>query len=196
MLDSCHSGTATRSATVMRTRSVPMDRRSAIYAAAGPAGALAAAAVLNPPQRYVLMTGAASYQSALDGPLEEGTHYGLFTWALVQSLRKLPVGSSADAVYAAAREEMQGVGNKYGLIMVPTPQLEGASGLLAEPLLGESGRAVAAHDARLAWVKAVRESPNTWRLEGAALAGADPGSLWGIYAEDERRSSRARPASS
>jgi len=186
VLDSCHSGTATRAATVMRTRSVPMDTRSAIYSAAGPAvAAMADPGRLNAPQRYVLMTGAASHQSALDGPLEEGTHYGLFTWALVQSLRKLPVGSSAEAVHAAAHEEMRGIGNKYGLIMVPTPQLEGEPALLAEPLLGESGRAVAADDARLAWVQAVRESPTTWRLEGAALAGAEPGSLWGIYAEDE-----------
>ena len=31
---------------------------------------------------YVLMTGAADYQSALDGPIDEGRHYGLFTLSM------------------------------------------------------------------------------------------------------------------
>ena len=71
------------------------------------------------------MTGAADYQSALDGPLDNGRYYGMFTWSLAKSLGRTPVGASAAEIHADARKEMQESGTRFGLWSVPESQLEG-----------------------------------------------------------------------
>src|SRR5262245_38914928 len=63
VLDSCHSGTATRSLDI-RTRSVPQDHRVDIYRKAEEAKPKTRAIVPVVTSRYVVMTGAASHQEA------------------------------------------------------------------------------------------------------------------------------------
>jgi hypothetical protein len=101
VFDSCHSGTATRGSSALKTRAVPLDPRNDLYRDKS-------ANNDDIPDRvnYLLMTGAADYQSALDGPLDDGRYYGLFTLSLGRSLGRLPVGSTASELHAAARSEM------------------------------------------------------------------------------------------
>ena len=81
VLDSCHSGTATRSVDI-RTRSVPQDTRTELYKKDM---VTKRSVVPLTSSRFVLMTGAASHQEALDGPVE-GRYHGFFTYALSRSL--------------------------------------------------------------------------------------------------------------
>ena len=174
VLDSCHSGTATRGTAVLKTRSTPLDPRGELYADVTVAarGGLTA--------NYVLMTGAADYQSALDGPLDNGRYYGLFTWSLAQSLGRTPVGASAADIHAEARKEMQEIGTRFGLWSVPESQLEGDESRKVAPLLTENRldeRAIA----RLPYASVVVRDDGMLQLENAALMGAAVDSYWAIH---------------
>ena len=177
VLDSCHSGTATRGGNLLKTRSVPLDPRGDLY---GPG------ASTDEEASYLLMTGAADYQSALDGPIDEGRYYGLFTWSLAKSLSSAPAGASAAAIHQGARNEMQRVGQRFGLFSVPESQLEGASERMDAGLLTETGTIAARNVARRPWVDARRENGSVL-LEGAVTLGAAPGSIWSVYGPGETR---------
>jgi hypothetical protein len=181
VLDSCHSGTATRGGNALKARSTPLDPRGELYAA------------VKPPSQggeqiaeYILMTGAADYQSALDGPLDNGRYYGLFTWSLAKSLGRMPAGASAQDIHEGARQEMQEIGTKFGLWSVPESQLEANDTRKALPLLTEAsleGRAVA----RLPYASVEPLEDGSVRLRNAATLGAGPNSLWAIYGPGETR---------
>jgi len=176
VLDSCHSGTATRGGNLLKTRSVPLDPRGGLYSpAALPEGEAS----------YILMTGAADYQSALDGPIDRGRYYGLFTWSLAASLGRTPDGASAEAIHAEARKEMQRVGQRFGLYSVPESQIEGDTALIRSGLLTEAGSIAAREVARRPWAMA-RPAGDSIRLEGAASLGAQPDAIWAVYGESER----------
>ncbi len=140
VLDSCHSGTATRGAGQVLTRSVPLDPRGDLYEAQpGPgAGSLEAP--------YVLMTGAAEYQSALDGPIDEGRHYGLFTLSMGRVMGQADAAIPARDLHHRVREEMARIGGQFGLYAIPEAQLEGPEDRLSAPVLqpvsGRTGVAV------------------------------------------------------
>ena len=176
VLDSCHSGTATRGGNALKTRSVPLDPRGELYSSAtmptGEAG-------------YILMTGAADYQSALDGPIDRGRYYGLFTWSLAASLGRTPTGASAEAIHSEARKEMQRVGQRFGLYSVPESQIEGNNALIRSSLLTEAGVIAAREVARRPWV-AAQLAADSIRLVGASALGAQPDAIWAVYAENER----------
>jgi hypothetical protein len=174
VLDSCHSGTATRGSTVLKTRSTPLDPRGELYANVEPQQGGATNS------HYVLMTGAADYQSALDGPLDNGRYYGLFTWSLAKSLGRTPIGASARDIHADARKEMQEIGARFGLWSVPESQLEADEAAKSLPLLTESrldDRAVT----RLPYATVVSREDGTLLLKNAALMGAAVDSYWAIH---------------
>jgi hypothetical protein len=182
VLDSCHSGTATRGSSVMRARSVPMDPRGDLYASAK----TPEHGVTESPARYVLMTGAADYQSALDGPIDEGRYYGLFTWSLGKSLGRVPPGASAREIHAGAREEMQRIGAGFGLYSVPEAQLEAPAAQLEQGILSEAPRDLESREvARLPWVTVSPAAGDEVRLANAASLGAAPASLWAVYPPGE-----------
>lgn len=175
VLDSCHSGTATRGSMQLLTRSVQVDPRGELYPASLPptsvAGALAAP--------YVLMTGAADYQSALDGPIDEGRHYGLFSLSMGRVLAQATSELSAREVHARVREEMQRIGSQFGLYAIPEAQLEGP-----EPRL-EAALVDAAADVAAAPVQPLGDG--RVRLEGAGRLAAEAGSLWAMLPPGEQR---------
>ena len=175
VLDSCHSGTATRGGNLLRTRSVPLDPRGELY---GPGSSTDAEA------GYILMTGAADYQSALDGPIDDGRYYGLFTWSLAASLSSAPAGASAEAIHEGARQEMQRVGQRFGLFSVPESQLEGEPDRQSAALLTEAGTIAARNVARRPWVDA-RPVNGSVLLEDAVSLGATAGSIWSVYGPGE-----------
>lgn len=179
VLDSCHSGTATRGGSVLKARSVPLDPRGELYESVSPPSQNDAGDA-----SYVLMTGAADYQSALDGPLDNGRYYGLFTWSLAQSLGRTPAGASALEIHDGARQEMQEIGTKFGLWSVPESQLEASDAMKSLPLLTEASlddRAVA----RLPYASVEPLADGSVLLKNAAALGAGPNSYWAIYGPGE-----------
>jgi hypothetical protein len=137
VLDSCHSGTATRGG--LLARSVPPDTRIELYRKAKPEVAARAIVQLDKPERYVLMTGAASHQSALDGPVD-GSYRGFFSYALAESLIVAGPTASPRDIHARVHQTFRRLSEQFGGIQLPEPQIEASSSLLDRALLpGERG---------------------------------------------------------
>lgn len=191
VLDSCHSGTATRGGIVVQQRSVPPDTRTGLYARTRPA---TRAIVPLPQERYVVLTGAASDEEALDAPID-GSNYGLFSYALRRSLASAGGDASPVRLMEDVARELERVKAQLGLRDIPEPQLEAPPGLLERPLLPVAAAVTspspsptpAEAPARVSWVPAEPgPRPGTVVLRGAASVGAREGSLWALYPPGER----------
>ncbi len=136
VLDSCHSGTATRSAD-LRARSVPGDDRSDLYRR--DTAVTTRAVVARVESRFVVLSAAAPDQEALDGPLQ-GRHHGFFSYALSQSLASSVPQASARHVLAGIEQRLQEIQATLGRASMPEPQLEAPPDLLDEPLFGTPSR--------------------------------------------------------
>jgi len=173
VLDSCHSGTATRDISAIRTRMVAADPRKELYArdkaATRSVGRMAA--------EYVLMTGAAEHQSALDGPID-GEFYGFFSYALGKALANAPAGATPWDVHASVLKEFERLAAHFGLVGMPEPQVEGPAVLTEQALLRSA-------DARLAWATVRSVSEGTAILVRAVPLGASVGAMWAIYPPGE-----------
>jgi hypothetical protein len=130
VLDSCHSGTATRG--LIATRSVPADTRTELYDNGG--GMTRALVVLDTPERYVLLTGAAAWQRAMDGPIDDRFH-GFFSYALARSLDRDASVMSPQELHSSIKQVYQELSERLGGMRLPYPQVEAAPELLEEPLL-------------------------------------------------------------
>ncbi|MEZ4217688.1 MAG: caspase family protein [Myxococcota bacterium] len=177
-LDSCHSGTATRGASALRTRFVAPDERRELYAATATRGVVA-----TDGGDHLLLAGAASHQEALDGPID-GSSYGLFSYALARSLATAPPDATARGLFDHVQRELERIKAQLGLDDLPEPQLEGRpeqiDTALLPPAAAESDRP------RLAWVSALPEEGGAVRLVRGSGLGARPGSVWAVYPEGER----------
>ncbi|BFU96666.1 MAG: exported protein of unknown function [Nitrospira sp.] len=183
VLDSCHSGTATRSLDI-RTRSIPQDTRLDLYRPAPGSEVRTRGGIQTLPARYVLMTGAASHQEALDGPVE-GRYHGFFSYALSRSLRSAPSSASPREVFRGVEAELKRIQLHFGRASMPEPQLEAPPDLLETPLLGSSGApgtfAAGGSNPRLAWVEVKPGEAGSMTLINGLLLGAVPGSTWAVY---------------
>ena len=181
VLDSCHSGTATRSVSV-QARAVPIDTRSNLYVKPK-----TRAVVALDSSEYVLMTGASSDQEALDGPVD-GRLHGLFTYSLARSLSSAPVDADPRTVLGGVGQELQRIKAQLGLRSMPEPQLEAEEALLEAvmfPAPGAAAGASAEGTPRLAWVEARMADDGRARLVDGVRLGAVVGSVWGIYPPGE-----------
>ena len=182
VLDSCHSGTATRGLTGLQVRSVPPDTRLDLYARSG------TRAVVPIESRYVLMTGAAAHQSALDGPVD-GKFYGLFSYSLSRALAQMKPGATPRHVFPQVERELRRVQDLLGRRTMPEPQLEASEDRLTKPLFASSAtqtrhpKAVA----RRPWLYVKPLDERTALLVDGTKLWGSPGSLWGIYPPGERR---------
>lgn len=183
VLDSCHSGTATRSLDI-RTRSIPQDTRLDLYRPAAGSDVRTRGGIQTLPARYVLMTGAASHQEALDGPVE-GRYHGFFSYALSRSLRSSPSSASPREVFHGVETELKRIQLHFGRASMPEPQLEAPPDLLEFPLLGSSGAmgtyVGAGSNPRLAWIEVKSGEAGSMTLINGLLLGAVPGSTWAVY---------------
>lgn len=183
VLDSCHSGTATRSLDI-RTRSIPQDTRLDLYRPAPGSDVRTRGGIQTLPARYVLMTGAASHQEALDGPVE-GRYHGFFSYALSRSLRSSPSSASPREVFHGVETELKRIQLHFGRASMPEPQLEAPPDLLEFPLLGSSGAmgtyVGAGSNPRLAWIEVKSGEAGSMTLINGLLLGAVPGSTWAVY---------------
>ena len=188
VLDSCHSGTATRSLDI-RTRSIPRDTRIDIYRKAEDAKPKTRAIVPVVTSRYVVMTGAASHQEALDGPVD-GRYHGFFTYSLSKSLSQVPAGASPREVFLGVERELKRIQAHFGRSSMPEPQLEAPPNLIEAALLGApvtgnpSGSQL---PARLPWLEVQAGSGGMVTLVNGTLLGAAAGSTWSLYPPGETR---------
>ncbi len=184
VLDSCHSGTATRGLEV-RVRSVPRDNRVGLYKKKG--GIRTRAIVPHTGHPYVLFSGAASHEEALDGPVD-GRYHGFFTHSLFKSLQSSPANASAKEVFAGAKRELKRIQNQFGRTSMPEPQLEAPAPRLERPLFalaGQSAQAGGEKDARRSWASVSPRGKDQVLLKDGVALGANPGSVWGIYPAGE-----------
>lgn len=179
VLDSCHSGTATRAIDI-RTRSVPRDTRTELYRST----AVAARAIVPRMQtRFVVMSGAADNQEALDGPIE-GRYHGFFTYALSKSLASSPAAASTRYVFSGVERELRRIQSQFGRASMPEPQLEAPPALLDQPLLA-SIATPGNQETRLASLQVQPAGPGRVTLLNGAVLGAAIGSAWAIYPPGE-----------
>ncbi len=187
VLDSCHSGTATRSLDI-RIRSIPRDTHLNIYRAAESALPKTRAVVPVITSRYVVMTGAASHQEALDGPVD-GRYHGFFTYALAKSLGNSSPQASPREVFAGVERELKRIQTHFGRSSMPEPQLEAPPELIEASLLSpatSSGAGSAQQPAaRLPWLEVTPGQKGMVTLINGSLLGAAPGSTWSIYSAGE-----------
>jgi caspase domain-containing protein len=132
VLDSCHSGTATRSLDI-RTRSIPQDTRVEIYRNVVRTDVRTRGNIQLLPAQYVLMTGAASHQEALDGPVN-GRYHGFFSYALSKSLSASSATASPREIFRGIETELKRIQTHFGRSSMPEPQLEAPPELLEKPL--------------------------------------------------------------
>ncbi len=192
VLDSCHSGTATR-ALAIRTRSVPRDDRLDLYREGG-ATVSTRAIVPFRKSRFVVMGGAAANEEALDGEVD-GRYHGFFSYSLSRALTGSGSSSSPRQVLAGVARELGRIQASYGRTSMPEPQLEAPPEALDLPLFAAPDSAVTLADGvgapapppRLAWVTAAPTAADQVLLISAALLGAAPGSTWAIYPPGETR---------
>jgi len=179
VFDSCHSGTVTRSASQIRPRTIPPDTRTELYEAA----TRAAVVVGNLP--HVLMTGAPADEQALDGPIDEGGFYGLFTYALSRSLEAHGPDASPQLVHEAVKQELNRIQEQWHM-RPPEPQLEAPAEMMQQPLFG---RPVGPQEnyTRRAWLETRPIDDSRVLLVESHRLHAQPGSQWALYAPGEVR---------
>ncbi len=192
MLDSCHSGTATRSFDV-RARSVPQDMRIDLYKT-GVTGMTKRG--INPLKkaRLVAIGAAADDDEALDGPID-GNYHGFFTYALARALTAADSDATPRQIFAVVVQELGRLQASFGRITMPEPQLEGPPEALDRPLFAMSPRhptsaaadqpGVESSGARVAWLGAEPSAGREIILVRATTLGAAPGSTWAIYPPGE-----------
>ena len=180
VLDSCHSGTATRSLDI-RTRSVPKDTRTELYR---PSGVQTRQVVPVTAGRYVLMTGAAANQEALDGPVG-GRYHGFFSYSLSRSMGSAGPSASPREIFSGVEREMKRIQAHFGRISMPEPQLESPPALMDAPILPthqeSDDRAGTSRVTRLPWVEVKPQQGGEVLLLNGLLLGATPGSTWAVY---------------
>ena len=187
VLDSCNSGTATRSLDI-RTRSIPQDTRVDIYRKADQASVKTRAVVPVVTSRYVVMSGAASNQEALDGPVD-GRYHGFFTFALARSLSTAGVGATPREIFSGVERELKRIQTHFGRSSMPEPQLEAPPNLLEKTLFGGTsggtGVASMSQNTRLPWLEVQPGAGGQVTLVSGVLLGAGPGSMWTLYPPGE-----------
>jgi len=182
VFDSCHSGTITRSSSVL-ARTVPPDERAEMYEQQ----TREVIAVKELP--HVLMAGAPPDQEALDAPIDEG-FYGLFTYSLARTFDKLGPAASPREVHSGVKSELERIQEQF-FIRAPEPQLEGPQEEIDSPVLltdQESEQAGTQQGpSRRAWLTVVPIDGSRVRLLDGVTMNAQPGSQWAIYLPGESR---------
>ena len=194
VLDSCHSGTATRAIDI-RTRSVPQDTRVNLYRA-GVTGVTTRGIVPLRRSRFVVMGGAAANEEALDGPVE-GSFHGFFTYALSRAFTTAGNSASPREILAGVTRELGRIQTTFGRTSMPEPQLEAPPGALDLPLFAASAAAPtsaagADQGPRLAWLSVQPTAAGQVTLVNGVLLGAAPGSSWAVYPRGERQFAAGR----
>ena len=185
VLDSCHSGTATRGG--IATRSVPPDARLELYKSRVADVATRSIVPIDIPDQYILFSGAASHQSALDGPVD-GKYRGFFSYALAEALKDVEPLASPRDIHKHIEQTYQKLSQKFGGLKLPDPQFEADNALLDNPLFVMTQSA----ESNKAFLSVLVDRKARGRLIRGSAMDAGPGSYWAIFAADETNFSLAR----
>ena len=171
ILDSCHSGTATRDPEDEdRVRRLPRSHRqrpsgSYWFEAAGASVApeldSAGGWRVLPAGRHVLLAACEDYQTARECTVEGGTKRGLFSWCLLDALAKSAEGLTYREVFKRTQTHVT------NLLAEQRPQAEGE-------LDRTFFEGAAAH--RPARLHVSRQKDDTWWLDAGAVHGVQAGS--------------------
>jgi Caspase domain/Domain of unknown function (DUF4384) len=193
VLDSCHSGTATRSFDI-RARSVPQDTRVDLYKTGVTGMRMRGVAPLKE-SRLVAIGAAADDEEALDGPIE-GNYHGFLTFALARALTAADSNATPREIFAVAVQELGRIQATFGRISMPEPQLEGPAEALDRPFFardssvptsaGSGAPAGELSNPRVAWLDAEPAPDGMITLVRGSALGASPGSTWAIYPPGEK----------
>lgn len=181
ILDSCHSGTATRGQE-FQTRTIPPDSRLFLYRHLG---RFHRGEKPPLPQSYVLMTGASAHERTLDVNIG-GRYYGLFSYALFQSLRSISPTATAGQLFWKARRGLLTLTKSLDRRLVPTPQLEVPLSQFHTPLFpqnvdgGVEPRTSGSFDSAMRMV-VDPSGPSRVVFKSAQPFDAPPGSVWALY---------------
>ena len=153
LMDSCHSGSIARSVgRPVKFRVLPPDERDVADASAP----------VPPETRGALILSAAQDdQFAAETTGDDRTSHGLFSWALLKTLRSMPVNQSADRMFLQLRAIMQAGETMQEPVMAGTPERRRA------PLFGVAPPATAA--ATVVAVQAVQGDGSVLLQGGVAL---------------------------
>lgn len=174
VLDSCHSGTATRHSNPhLVARNASIDTRSALYDIV-PTPATASVE-LEQDRSLIVFSAAAADEPALGG-LIDGSYFGLFTRALVRAVSQSDPSMTARETLERASQHYRDIVAKLGA-RAATPQLEGVAQHLDEPLFGKLGASLAA---RLPYADVKVQGHAIRIVRGLALGGA-VGSRWAVF---------------
>lgn len=170
VLDCCNSGTATRDV-VLQTRFIPPDDRLELYSKVSPR------AVTLLESNYVLMTGAANSESALDGPIgPDKSYFGLFSFALGTTLLEAREELTPREVHDKVQRVFARFGRKFNSLRMPTPQLEGPTEFLDQPLFAS----LSGHS-QFPAVGVRVSAGDKVILTRAVELGAEVGSRWAVF---------------
>jgi hypothetical protein len=184
VLDSCHSGTATRGDIV--TRSVPPDTRLELYARPDDKLATRSIVPADMPDQSILMSAASAQQSALDGPIQ-GKYRGFFSYALGEALQAVPENATPRQIHEEVSRDLLALSKQFGGITLPDPQFEANAELLGEPLFrGESSP----RDKSAAEALAQMTNPSSGLVITARMIGAGPEQVMHIRQPGDERNAR------
>lgn len=158
ILDSCHSGSVARGVgRPTKFRVLPPDDRDV----ADPS------APVPPETRGALILSAAQdFQFAAETADDDKTSHGLLTWALLKTLRSMPVNESADRMFLQLRAIMQAGDTMQEPVLAATPERRRAPLFGVERTSGSGATTVA--------VQAVRADGSVL-LQGGIAAGLRKG---------------------
>jgi hypothetical protein len=138
--------------------------------------------------RYILMTGAAANQEALDGPVE-GRYHGFFSYSLAKSIGAADQAATPRDIFSGVEREMRRIQAHFGRTSMPEPQLEAPLVLLDRPLLPSLSNVTtvggAPQSTRLPWVEVQRAGTDGFLLTQGVTLGAQPGSTWMVFPPNE-----------
>ncbi|HTY63437.1 MAG TPA: caspase family protein [Acidobacteriota bacterium] len=191
VFDSCHSGTITRGFD-LRARTLPPDTRLELYGGEKQSRAVVALEGVH----YILLTGAADTQSALDGPVPglPSVHCGYFSYALIRTLSQLGPGATAQEIHAGIKQVYASLREGMGRMEFPEPQLECPTNRLQQPWFSTStadtsvpGTGSLPPVAAKPFVDVRPYSSGHVLLVRGALMDGAPDSKWAIFPADERQ---------
>jgi hypothetical protein len=190
VLDSCHSGTATRGN--LLTRSVPPDKRLDLYTRSNSDVVTRAVVPIDVPDQYILLTGAADNQSALDGPIM-GKYRGFFSYALSEALNAVDADASPREIHDHVTQTFAQLSRQFGGLQLPEPQFEADPALLEGPMFrgaGASGNHAESPGGRAETVAALSQmkNPDTNLVVDARIVGLGRDHVMRIRRSGEPRS--------
>lgn len=191
VLDSCHAGTATRSI-ALTTRSIPNDTRLHLYKKLS-ASTRAVVPLIS--EKYLLMTGSAANQRALDGPIDNRYH-GFFTYAFGKILSTSSAQTPVKNILSGIETELERIRAQFGNINMPEPQLEAQiprfERSLFPPIQKAPSGSLNTEASQLPWLLVQPVVVGKALLKDAVSLNAQNDSIWMVYPPGEQEFNRGR----